>query len=339
MPVYIKSLWLTFTVLIKYISMYFFQWIYFYRHKKIRKIFQPFKIKLEKKDIHRITDYSIRLYAIFSNYIKIITTHSATSSERYQMTLLGAFTPLFDDFVDDCQIDIRGYKLLIKSPDTLQTNSVKNEAGLAFYKSLANEMPEKKLHALYKTIYKVSLIQYQSRQQKDTTTSKEDLKKLSFYKGGYSALLCRKMLDKPLEKNEYWFWMEFGGFIQLLDDIFDIYNDIKNGIRTIPSTSSSANEISKELKTDFQQLINKVKQLIPDRKNRIKFISEIFFLYLATYGIVEQFRRTQARKGNPSGFEQLTKKDSVYHTFSIINIFVVLKEIKVLAYLLKTIDR
>lgn len=72
-------------------------------------------------------------------------------------------------------------------------------------------------------------------QLSDTTISKEELKKITFAKGGISALALMHLLAPSMNKQQRIAVYELGAVMQLIDDITDIKEDLKIGIRTLPN--------------------------------------------------------------------------------------------------------
>jgi phytoene/squalene synthetase len=72
-------------------------------------------------------------------------------------------------------------------------------------------------------------------QQTDKTPSKEDLLKITFTKGGISALALMYLMAPNMKEKEIKAIYELGAVMQLIDDISDIKEDLKSGIWTVPN--------------------------------------------------------------------------------------------------------
>ncbi len=69
----------------------------------------------------------------------------------------------------------------------------------------------------------------------EATISKEDLMKITFAKGGISALALMHLLAPSMNIEQRVAVYELGAVMQLIDDISDIKEDAKIGIRTLPN--------------------------------------------------------------------------------------------------------
>jgi len=72
-------------------------------------------------------------------------------------------------------------------------------------------------------------------QLSDKATSKEDLLKITFAKGGISGLALMYLMVPTMKTKEKKAIYELGAAMQLIDDISDIKEDLKVGIRTLPN--------------------------------------------------------------------------------------------------------
>lgn len=77
--------------------------------------------------------------------------------------------------------------------------------------------------------------QEESLKQHDTTTSLSLSTRLdiSLYKGGISVLIDYYFVNQNLTKQDLYFYLAFGFFLQLADDLQDIEEDSKNGRQTL----------------------------------------------------------------------------------------------------------
>ncbi|MEM0466096.1 MAG: hypothetical protein QXX20_00630 [Candidatus Thermoplasmatota archaeon] len=72
-------------------------------------------------------------------------------------------------------------------------------------------------------------------QRSDVSISKEDLMKITFAKGGISGLALMHLFVPTMTQEQRGAIYELGAVMQLIDDISDIKEDVKIGIRTLPN--------------------------------------------------------------------------------------------------------
>lgn len=79
-------------------------------------------------------------------------------------------------------------------------------------------------------------------------TGESDLEKcvdISIYKGGISVLIDRYFVKKKMTKEDVYFYLGFGYFLQLADDLQDIQEDMEQGSNTV-LTHSVANKMTEQ---------------------------------------------------------------------------------------------
>jgi len=69
----------------------------------------------------------------------------------------------------------------------------------------------------------------------DKYASKEDIMKITYAKGGMSALILMHLMVPTMNQKQRKAIYELGAVMQLIDDISDIKEDLKIGIRTLPN--------------------------------------------------------------------------------------------------------
>jgi hypothetical protein len=173
-------------------------------------------------------------------------------SEREIMAgrCLGAMTPLFDSLFDDKTLTANNIRDAISSRIPLQdTESVIVTLLRSFRDDLLGNIQNKPL--VEEKLEGVIKIQMDSLQQQQPHVSDEEIRRITFEKGGGSLMLCRSIMDHPLAENEEEMVLHLGALVQLVNDIFDVREDGQKGIKTmvdgIPDFTS--------LKTEFQGLI------------------------------------------------------------------------------------
>lgn len=97
--------------------------------------------------------------------------------------------------------------------------------------------------------------------------SKEDLMKITYAKGGMSALVLMHLMAPTMNQKQRKAIYELGAVMQLIDDISDIKEDLKIGIRTLPNQKLLTFD---ELKSLYFGTVNnfmKTCEMDPNRPN------------------------------------------------------------------------
>lgn len=111
-------------------------------------------------------------------------------------------------------------------------------------------------------LQKMKEIQLQSNLQKVDKLEIEQLKKITFNKGGYSFLFFSLILEYKLNENERELVYSFGAISQLIDDLLDYYEDKMDGVETLANKLGleELELLYQEMQIDFLKKAYKVNQ-------------------------------------------------------------------------------
>lgn len=140
---------------------------------------------------------------------------------------------LFDDFTDYRLISDQQLHDLSFQPEQYICKTFDEKVFQQSHLLLRNFVKDK---VSYDRIsYELYHAQMQSRKQQGNKLSDEEIRLITFCKGGNSVLLCRYYLELPSDKTEEECWYIIGTLIQLTNDLYDIYKDLKDNISTLPN--------------------------------------------------------------------------------------------------------
>ncbi|UCF13701.1 MAG: hypothetical protein JSW06_05455 [Thermoplasmatales archaeon] len=141
-------------------------------------------------------------------------------------------------------------------------------------------------------------------QLSDKLVSRDNLFKVTLAKGGITGLAGMYMILPDLNKKERKAIYEFAGVCQIFEDIYDIYEDLENGIQTLPNQKLINLQNLKQLY--FGTINNLIKKcnLNPNRPNVTLDIA----CWLAELLPGRRYNRFIERK-----FSQIQKKESYSH--------------------------
>lgn len=206
--------------------------------------------------------------------------------ERLCMSYLGGISGLLDDLFDEPGKSADHLEDFIFSTEDLIPATTHEKLLKHFYiKGLSySSQPDQSKKAaieVFKAQQK-SLIQKRS-------SSEEQISDLTFLKGGNSFLYYRLCLSHDLEKKEERLLYQLGGLMQLGNDIFDIWEDSRDGVATIPTTTSDL----KKLRSNFNSELKKTHELLTavgfQRKPKKKFTKLINLAIARVYVCLDQF--------------------------------------------------
>lgn len=199
--------------------------------------------------------YGIYLPMLCKPFIRL-HNRRITAEEKKRFIYYFICSSLFDDFTDYHLISKEQLYDLSFKYDHYQATTFDERVFLHAHKTLRDFVKNKEeydsvSHALYEA-------QLHSQLQHQSTLSFEELKEITFNKGGYSVLLCSHYLNDEVENMEYNCWYKTGAIIQLTNDLYDIHKDLQDEITTLPDSMKNVYEFEKL----FTAEVNKIKQAI-----------------------------------------------------------------------------
>ncbi len=321
---YLKNLYYLFTSLYSYIAENYSQKKFVKNFKPLQDLLYKSRYSLRGNALNHLKDYCNRLYILIAVPSSNLEGYQISYSERSRLVLLGAFASIYDNFIDITRANIAKLKILVKNPNYYIPINIKEETGHEALKLLLKYY-NGNIKRIFPSVFKTHLMQIQSKKQRNEDIEYEELKKIIYAKGGYTALLCRNMIDKPISKIDYHMWYQYGVFLQLSDDIFDMKKDFDEGIKTLANTSEKISEINDLLDKEFLACIKLVHQTIYSMDNKKEFIYRIALFYIIVKGLLHQIKRKTRRLNYTINLNKLKRKDFNFNFFSIRNYFYLFK--------------
>lgn len=163
------------------------------------------------------------------------------------------FAPLMDDLSDVENISSKTLLSLVRDPlhhcPTSDMQQVAKDMLVAIHKLVSH-------NKFYWENYAESLVRWQ--ENKKDNPSPSDAWETTIKKGGFSMLIARGSSGHPISSDEAKILTQMGACIQLLDDIFDIREDLLNEVRTVPTTCNNCKELgdfyAQQVDTLFAQI-------------------------------------------------------------------------------------
>ena len=179
----------------------------------------------------RMRDYAMRSTTIIGEGFAILRNEPLSHEERNRYTFLGFAAPNIDDLTDQTNANPQQLKALVTVPGQFFTLHQVELICAEFLKNCYSEMP---FPSQTKHIF-TQLIeaQLESQRQKIPTASIEQIRSITYNKGGFSVQLFNSLLDHKKSDKELQSAMQLGYLIQLLDDWFDMFIDQKEQVQTL----------------------------------------------------------------------------------------------------------
>lgn len=210
---------------------------------------------LDDQDYKKITDYyGYAVPAILGESFCILRGRKMSLKERTAITYLGALSGLFDDFFDKKDLTESYIKKLIEQPDKQPGNNANERLFINFYKKALEHSADASLVKSY--FFNVFDAQILSKEQMCAETDIVEIENITYLKGGISFLFYSSIFGENKNENERMMIYKLGALMQLENDIFDVYKDNQDGIRTLVTIEKSINHLRKNYIALTEEVFN-----------------------------------------------------------------------------------
>jgi hypothetical protein len=191
-----------------------------------------------------------------------------TKEEMQRFSYLSSCAPVFDDFFEN-NSDTDSIRGLMNDPNIEKAHSKSEMLAAWFFQKILKDI--KNGIEILNTANQLFDAQLLSKSQKNNSLNSNELLEISLKKGGFSGLMYGLLLNG--EKPELFLELAYqlGAYGQLMDDIFDLYDDAKEGIGTFANQSNSVRDIRMILEEQEQKIYDLISKMHLMRKNRDLF--------------------------------------------------------------------
>jgi hypothetical protein len=185
---------------------------------------------------------------------------SRTAREKHIFTNLAALAYFFDDLADCYHQN----NTLFERHDPVSYAQAADERGLSlhFLENILREMPPANKPQFQDYLQRVFRIETEGRQAAGAAAlTPEQMEHVTAEKGGYSVLMFRRVLAHPLSAEEEQAWYAFGYLIQCCDDIFDVWFDVRDGVRSTATEAARSGDIA-GLQALFERQVTATRQAL-----------------------------------------------------------------------------
>lgn len=275
---------------------------------------------LDERDFAKITKYyGLAVPGVLGEAFALLHGKKMSQSERSTLTYLGVVTGLFDDFFDKKPTPEEHILSLIADELNAKINGSNEELFSIFYRKALTCSSQKEL--LKKSVLDIFEAQLASKRQTSPTIDREEIKKITFQKGGCSLAVYRLGMDRVLYKKETAMLHALGSLFQLENDIFDIYKDHQKGIRTLVTTETNMQNLREEYISLISEFILSVDQLDYHPKNKKRFIRIILVVISRGFVALDMLIKNQ-KPGDPAFvIDQYERKELICDMEKPVNFF------------------
>lgn len=261
-----------------------------YLGRLIKKSISSCKEEIVCKTLIRSYYLSVWYPIIYANLFSTLTGQKLTRKEKKTAIFASAIAVIFDAIFDDLDFPVSKLQKMIQNINDYKSTEIIDKLLIDFYKVIYVNMPSRHIIIFENCIQDVFNAQQQSLCQLKEI-NEDQLKSITFSKGGNSALLFRTLLECPFIKGEKSMIFALGGWLQLLNDITNLLEDKNSGTNTIVTKCANIEELQEFYTKCREDSVNKIKLLNYSTKNKRKAIFRIFLLSIWGYTHIHRFRK------------------------------------------------
>lgn len=216
---------------------------------------------------------ALRNYIVYVCFKKMHKVNSGFSMAAFGYSMLYPFTDNFIDNKNCTATEKQEYNQLIRnkiqgSPINPRTKHQRKTCELL--QAIENDYPREESTGVYKLLlYMLEAQEISIKQQnKELPLTKEERLHISVYKGGFSVLIDRFFVHKEITEADFLFYLAFGYFLQLADDLQDVKEDSELGYSTLFTLDLHS--------SSMEALVNKMLHYLKDIMEDYQADNEIF---------------------------------------------------------------
>lgn len=265
---------------------------------------------LDEKDFKKMTNYyGLAVPAILGESFGILRGEKMSLIERSSLTYLGGITGLFDDLFDKNNTPEKHILDLIENRSDLKINNSNEGLFIKFYTKALEDSANANLVKHY--LFKVFEEQVYSKKQVLQNIDENEIKKITLQKGGISLVFYRSTMNPDISEEEKALHYKLGGLMQLENDIFDIYKDYCDGIKTLVTTETKIENLQYFYKSLVEEVLLEVHKTEYPTKNKEKFISIILMILCRGFVCLDMLENNERCSNNVFSIENYERKDLI----------------------------
>ncbi len=251
---------------------------------------------LDENDFKKIRQYyGFGVPAIVGESFCTLRGMPMTEKERIANTYQGALTGLYDDFFDKTKLDPSEIRKMMDDPYGFQASSSLEKLFIHFLKAVHQNLHDKEF--FMQTFDQVFDAQIESKQQSDTGISIEEIKEITFRKGGHSLLFYRSVFSNKVIEGEMDALYNAGSLMQLGNDIFDVYDDSRDNIRTLLTACENIKEVRQIFTEQMEKTIILINTLKYKRHQLRKYTREFILGISRCFVCLDQLEALESKSG------------------------------------------
>jgi hypothetical protein len=275
---------------------------------------------LDERDFNKMTDYyGYAVPAILGESYCLLRGKKLSSDERLALTCLGGLTGLFDDFFDKKILPESYIRDLVENPEMQNGNDSNERLFLKLYRKALDHSAN--ADTLKKTFLKVFEAQVLSKKQISPDIKRKEIEEITFFKGGISLLFYRSIFMDNMSEEEEMLFYKLGSVMQLENDIFDVYKDYNDAVKTLVTTEKHIDTLRKEYGSLSSEIIDLAGKTDFPEKNIRKFLRIVMLVICRGFVCLDRLKKNEKTTDDEFSVESYNRKDLICDMEKPVNFF------------------
>ncbi len=283
---------------------YYGRAVYIYAHLK-RYLYRDFKKDLAFKTpinegyfyhspFYNRTKQYMHANHFFGELLCLLRGKVIQKEERRRFANLSSCAPIFDDFFEH-NSDLNHIHQLLVNPKEENAQNDEEKMAVHFLNNILESLIKK--GPFIEAANNLFTAQTDSKKQQGLSLTNKELLDISIRKGGYSGLMYTLLLHNSTDNNMLEIGYLLGSFGQLMDDIFDVYDDSIDGIRTFANQSESVTDLNKTIGVYEHEIIQRIQDLDQSKYQTHHFLN-VFSIFATTIQLaLSQYKKLEKETG------------------------------------------
>jgi hypothetical protein len=284
----------------------------------IRRFLNPYLDELQEKykgsfgeeQLNKIRKYyGLFIPTVLCSSYKHLYGEEYTEAERKRATLFGILTPIGDDLFDIDKLDVKAINEITYRPDDYEAKTFSAHVAKEIQSFMLKDVPYRKEYL--EAAKNVFEIQLETIKQTDVAITDEELKRITFAKGGHSVIIYHQIMSRPAS-NEMWkVLFHVGSLMQFGNDLFDMFKDLRDGIVTLPDRCPDWKQLRK-LYVDRVKECNRLIYALPyPQSKKEEFAVAMHLIISRGMVVIDKMMGLEKQLGKPLNYKKLTRQQLV----------------------------
>ena len=253
--------------------------------------------------------YGLFIPTILCSSYKHLYDEAYSEAERKRATLFGILTPVGDDLFDIDKLDVEAINEITYHPENYHAKTFSAHIAKEIQSFMLTDVPSKKEYLeAAKNVYEIQL---ETIKQTDAAISDEELERITFAKGGYSVIIYHQIMEKPASEAMWKVLFYVGSLMQLGNDLFDMFKDLRDGIITLPDRCADYTKLRQLFMSRVKECNHLIYALPYKQYKKEEFAIAMHLIISRALVVIDKMIALEKQLGKPLDYKNLTRQQLI----------------------------